>query len=70
VTAITPEATGGFETIVAVGLAGAGLPVVIVNPAQVRACLKKSIARVKKALETELAEIDAQIDDHMRASPA
>lgn len=31
------EATGGFETIVAAGLAGAGLPVVVVNPAQVRA---------------------------------
>ncbi len=30
------EATGGFETIVAAGLAGAGLPVVVVNPAQVR----------------------------------
>lgn len=31
------EATGGFETIVAAGLGGAGLPVVVVNPAQVRA---------------------------------
>jgi hypothetical protein len=31
------EATGGFETVVAAGLAGAGLPVVVVNPAQVRA---------------------------------
>jgi transposase len=30
------EATGGFETIVAAGLAGAGLPLVVVNPAQVR----------------------------------
>jgi transposase len=30
------EATGGFETVVAAGLAGAGLPVVV-NPAQVRA---------------------------------
>lgn len=36
-TAIGIEATGGFETIVAAGLAGAGLPVVVVNPAQVRA---------------------------------
>jgi transposase len=32
------EATGGFETIAAAALAGAGLPVVVVNPAQVRAC--------------------------------
>jgi transposase len=30
------EATGGFETIVAAALAGASLPVVIINPAQVR----------------------------------
>jgi transposase len=34
---IAIEATGGFETVVAAGLAGAGLPVVVVNPAQVRA---------------------------------
>ena len=34
---IAVEATGGFETIVAAALAGAGLPVVVVNPAQVRA---------------------------------
>jgi len=31
------EATGGYEVVVAAGLAGAGLPVVVVNPAQVRA---------------------------------
>ena len=31
------EATGGYETIVAAALAAAGLPVVVVNPAQVRA---------------------------------
>ena len=31
------EATGGFETVVAAGLAAAALPVVVVNPAQVRA---------------------------------
>ena len=34
---IAVEATGGFETIVAAGLAAAELPVVVVNPAQVRA---------------------------------
>jgi len=33
---IAVEATGGFETVVAAALAGAGLPVVVVNPAQVR----------------------------------
>jgi len=31
------EATGGFETVAAAGLGGAGLPVIVVNPAQVRA---------------------------------
>jgi transposase len=30
------EATGGFETVVAAALAGAGLPLVVANPAQVR----------------------------------
>jgi transposase len=35
-TTIAVEATGGFETIVTAALAGAGLPVVVVNPAQVR----------------------------------
>jgi transposase len=34
---IAVEATGGFETVVAAALAAAGLPVVVVNPAQVRA---------------------------------
>jgi transposase len=34
---VAVEATGGFETIVAAGLAAAALPIVVVNPAQVRA---------------------------------
>lgn len=33
---VAVEATGGFETIVAAALAGAGLPLVVVNPAQIR----------------------------------
>lgn len=133
---IAVEATGGFETVVAASLAAASLPVVVVNPAQVRHYaqalgkraktdpidaaviarfvqatrpdvrvlpdeatqlladlvarrrqivemmaaegqrerradkrLKKSIARLRKALETELAELDAEIDDHVRGSP-
>jgi transposase len=131
------EATGGFETVVAAGLASAGLPVVVVNPAQVRAFgralgrraktdpidaaviahfveatspiarplpseeaqllsdlvarrrqivamisaerqrerraparIRKSIARLIKALERELASLDGDIDDTVRASPA
>ena len=130
------EATGGFEAVVAAGLAGAGLPVVVVNPAQVRAFatalgkraktdridaaviahfaaatkpqlrqipdevtrllaelvarrrqivdmiaaegqrarrmsdhrLTRSIDRLRKALEKELAELDRLIDDHIRGS--
>ncbi len=130
------EATGGFEAVVAAGLAGAGLPVVVVNPAQVRAFaqalgkraktdpidaaviahfaeatkpelrqmpdeatkllaglvarrrqivemiaaegqrarrmsdkrLTKSIARIRKALEKELSEVDILIGDQIRGS--
>ncbi len=134
---VAVEATGGFETVVAAGLAAAALPIVVVNPAQVRAFaqalgrraktdpidaaviahfveatkavprplpdettrlladliarrrqivemmgaeaqrerrltntrLKKSIVRLRKALEKELAELDGEIDDHVRGSP-
>lgn len=41
------EATGGFETIAAAALAGAGLPVVVVNPAQIRAFAKAIGQRAK-----------------------
>lgn len=41
------EATGGYETIAAATLAAAGLPVVIVNPAQVRAFAKAIGQRAK-----------------------
>jgi transposase len=136
VQAIALEATGGFETVVAASLSGAGLPVVVVNPANVRAFaqalgkraktdpidaaaiahfveatkpevrpladqatrlladlvqrrrqiiemigaedqrkrrlsdqrLLKSVARLLTALQKELAEIDAQIDDSVRES--
>lgn len=33
---VVTEATGGFETIVAAGLAAAGLPLAVVNPRQIR----------------------------------
>jgi len=134
---VAVEATGGFETVVAASLAAACLPVVVVNPAQVRAFaqalgkraktdpidaaviarfveatnpevrplpdeetrmlsdlvprrrqiiqmivaekqrekraarrMKKSIARLLKALQKELTDIDADIDDAVRGSPA
>ena len=135
--AIAVEATGGFETVVAAALGAAGLPVIVVNPAQVRAFATalgkraktdpidaeviarfveatrpevrplpdaetqmladlvarrrqivemikaerqrekrasaqaaKSIARLLKALQKELTSVDADIDDHVRGSPA
>jgi transposase len=44
---VAVEATGGFETIVAASLAAAGQPVVVVNPAQVRAFSKALGQRAK-----------------------
>jgi transposase len=135
---IALEATGGFETVVAAALSAAGLPIVVVNPAQVRAFakalgqraktdpidaaviahfaeatkpeprplpdeatrlladlvarrrqilemmgaerqrekrvtiprLRKSIARLIKALEKELTSVDTDINDAVRGSPA
>jgi transposase len=132
------EATGGYETVVAAALAGAGLPVVVVNPAQVRSFaralgkraktdpidaaviahfaeatapevrpladeatqmladlvarrrqivemmgserqrlrrmtlprVRRSIERLIRALEKELADLDRDIDDAVRGSPA
>jgi transposase len=131
------EATGGFETVAAAALVAAGLPVVVVNPAQIRAFakaigqraktdpidaaviahfaeatnieprplpdeatrlladlvarrrqiiemigaerqreqraparLKKSIMRLVKALEKELTNVNTDIDDAVRGSPA
>ena len=136
-TAIAVEATGGFETVVAASLAAAGLPIVVVNPAQVRAFatalgkraktdpidaaviarflaatkppirplpdantqlladlvarrrqivamigaerqrerraparVQKSIRRLVKVLERELSNLDNDIDDAVRGSPA
>jgi transposase len=136
--AVAVEATGGFEAVVAASLAAAGLPVAVVNPAQVRAFakalgkraktdpidaaviahfieatkpdirplpdeasrllagltarrrqiiqmivaerqrqrqfaakhLRKSIARLLRALEKELSSLDCDIDDAVRGSPA
>lgn len=134
---IAVEATGGFEMVVVASLAAATLPVVVVNPAQVRAFatalgrraktdpidaqviahfaaatrpqvrplpdaatqaladlvarrrqiiqmivaerqrekratprMKKSIARLLKALQVELSDIDGDIDEAVRGSPA
>jgi transposase len=44
---IAVEATGGYETVVAASLSAAALPVVVVNPAQVRAFAKALSKRAK-----------------------
>ena len=44
---VVVEATGGLETVVVAALAGAGLPVVVVNPAQIRAFAKALGQRAK-----------------------
>lgn len=45
--AIAVEATGGFEAVVVAGLAAVGLPVIVVNPAQVRSFAKALGKRAK-----------------------
>ncbi len=55
---IAVEATGGYETVVAAALAGAALPLAIVNPAQVRHFARA----IGKRAKTD--PIDAQVIAH------
>ena len=55
-TLIVLEATGGFETIVAAGLAAAGLPVAVVNPRQIRD-FARAIGRLAKTDALDAAVI-------------
>jgi transposase len=55
-TLIVLEATGGFETIVTAGLAAAGLPVVVVNPRQIRD-FARATARLAKTDTLDAAVI-------------
>ena len=50
------EATGGFETVVAAGLAAAGLPVAVVNPRQIRD-FARATARLAKTDSLDAAVI-------------
>ena len=56
------EATGGFETIATAALAAAGLPVVVVNPAQVRSFARALGRRAKTD------PIDAAVIAHFAAA--
>ena len=51
---VAVEATGGFETVVVASLAAASLPVVVVNPAQVRAFATALGRRAKRHKRPEL----------------
>lgn len=55
------EATGGFETLVAATLGGAGLPVAVINPRQIRD-FARSAGRLAKtdALDAEVIALFAQ----------
>jgi transposase len=61
---IAVEATGGFETVVSAGLMAEGLPVVVVNPAQVRAFAQA----IGKRAKTD--PIDAAVIAHFVAATA
>ena len=61
------EATGGFEAVVAAAVAGAGLPLAVVNPAQVRA-FARATGRLAKTDRLDAALI-ARSAEQVRPEP-
>jgi transposase len=61
------EATGGFEAVVAAAIAGAGLPLAVVNPAQVRA-FGRATGRLAKTDRLDAALI-AHFAEAVRPEP-
>lgn len=61
------EATGGFEITVAAALAAAGLPLAVVNPAQVRA-FARAVGRLAKTDRLD-AEVIARFAEQVRPTP-
>jgi transposase len=61
------EATGGFEATVAAAVAGAGLPLAIVNPAQIRA-FARAVGRLAKTDRLDAALI-ARFAEQVRPEP-
>jgi transposase len=61
------EATGGFAITVAAGIAGAGLPLAVVNPAQVRAFARAS-GRLAKTDRLD-AEVISHLAEAVRPAP-
>ena len=70
-TLIVLEATGGYERAVTVALAAAGLPVVVVNPRQVRDFAKATgqLAKTDRLDATVLARFAAQVQPAQRPVP-
>jgi len=71
-TALAPElvvleATGGFETVVAAGLAAAGLPLAVVNPRQIRD-FARAVGRLAKTDPLDAAII-ARFAEAVRPEP-
>lgn len=61
------EATGGFETVVAAGLAAAGLPLAVVNPRQIRD-FARAVGRLAKTDPLDAAVI-AHFAEAVRPEP-
>ena len=64
---IVLEATGGFELTVAAAVAGAGMPLAIVNPAQIRA-FARAVGRLAKTDRLD-AELIARFAEQVRPVP-
>jgi len=64
---IVLEATGGFETVVAAGLAAAGLPLAVVNPRQIRD-FARAVGRLAKTDPLDAAVI-AHFAEAVRPQP-
>jgi transposase len=69
---VVMEATGGFEAAVAAALLAASLPVVVVNPRQVRdfARAKGRLAKTDKLDAQVLADFGAAVRPQLRALPS
>lgn len=66
-TLVAMEATGGFETLVAAGLAAAGLPLAVINPRQIRA-FAQALGRQAKTDPLD-AQVIASFAQAVRPAP-
>jgi transposase len=66
-TLVVLEATGGYETVVAAALAAAGLPLVVVNPRQIRD-FARAVGRLAKTDRLD-AQIIARFAEAVRPEP-